>query len=347
MTPLVAILGAGASRGSGNYPSRTMGSTLGILPPLTVDLFDEDLYSQVLSKYDLAHQAGRFITQELSRDDTLGLEHALHGLATSEFPHHQHYAKAVPPYLQHLLYQVSDERYTEALHYDRLIERLLGLPYVFFVSLNYDVLLDRRLNGHYPLSDLRAYIDNGRNWSLIKPHGSVNWYHVAREAYPPAAPPLDLSWDHQTFRCDPPNESLDVLRGGGLRRLGSESTELTERYPALAMPEGPDDRLVLPREHEQWFGHQLYSAREIDILVIGYSGLDRAVLDFIAGAGCKVRRMTVVSHNAEMAAEVLERFRATRIDPLHPNLVDGDFASWSNDGGLNLLVDEYDGPYHD
>jgi hypothetical protein len=25
--------------------------------------------------------------------------------------------------------------------------------------------------------------------------------------------------------------------------------------------------------------------------------------------------------------------------------VDGDFASWVNDGGLNLLVDEYDGPY--
>jgi hypothetical protein len=341
--PLVAILGAGASRGSGDYsPNALAASANTMIPPLTVDLFDEGEYRAVLRQYDLAHQAGRFITQERATNDALGLEQALHKLGASEYPHHKQMAKAVPPYLQHLLHEVSDARYTEALHYDRLIERLLRLPYVFFVSLNYDVLLDRRLDGYYPLSKLNAYFDNNRNWSLIKPHGSINWYHQATSPYLPAAPPLDLAWDRRAFECVSPTESLGFIRNPG----GYESSRnATDRYPALAMPEGPDDKLVLPDAHRTFFLSQLRSAQEIDLLVIGYSGLDRQILNLIASAGSKVRRMTLVSQGRDAAAQVLRRFQDAGLDPVWPNVVDRDFASWSNGGGLNLLVDEYDGPY--
>jgi hypothetical protein len=131
-------------------------------------------------------------------------------------------------------------------------------------------------------------------------------------------------------------------------RAGDGSSRVaTDRYPALAVPEGPDDRLVLPDEHARWFGLQLASARLIDILVIGYSGLDRAVREFIAGSGCQVRHMTVVNQNVGTAAEVLDRFRESGLDPRWHKLIDGGFESWSNDGGLNQLVDEYDGPYDD
>ena len=337
MTPLVAILGAGASRGSGDFDPKLRKVGEDLRPPLTVDLFDESQYSSVLRQYDLAHQAGRLITQELAQDDALGLEHALHGLSISAFPHHKHMAVAVPPYLQHLLHDVSDSLYADVLNYDRLIERLLRLPYVFFVSLNYDVLLDRRLNGHHQLSDLDAYIDNGRNWSLIKPHGSVTWFHPASELYVPAIPPLDLSWDQARFQCVSPTANLGLTRG----MRGA----YTERYPALAMPEGPDDTLVLPDAHRDFFLGKLQSAREIDVLVIGYSGLDKQILDLIASANCKLRHVTVVDQNLETATEVVERFRASGLDPVWRYVADGDFASWVNDGGLNLLVDEYDGPY--
>jgi hypothetical protein len=292
-----------------------------------VDLFDETRYRPVLRKYGLAHQAGRYITQELAQDGSLGLEHALHGLKTSTVPHLNHMAVAVPPYLQHLLHNVSDSRYTEVLHYDRQIVRLLGLPYVFFVSLNYDVLLDRRLNDHRSLSDLHAYIDNGRNWALIKPHGSVNWYHKASEQYEPATPPRDLRWHRTTFDCGPPTATLQELRSAP---DWAETTWPTDRYPALALPEGPDDVLVLPDAHKEFLLHSLHSAREIDMLVIGYSGLDRAILDLIADTHCKIRRMTVVSNNQPTAAEVLMRFKAAGLEPLWPNVVDGNFASWSS-----------------
>jgi hypothetical protein len=161
--PLVAILGAGASRGCGDFDERVvrLGTDVRI-PPLTVDLFDESKYGDVLRKYDLAHQAGRFIEEERAQDNALGLEAALHRLSTSNHTHHRHMALAVPPYLRHLLLAVGEQLYPDALHYDRLIERLLRLPYVFFVSLNYDLILDRRLSAHRHLSDLDAYIGGGQ-----------------------------------------------------------------------------------------------------------------------------------------------------------------------------------------
>jgi hypothetical protein len=55
--------------------------------------------------------------------------------------------------------------------------------------------------------------------------------------------------------------------------------------------------------------------------------------------------MTVVDQDLATATEGVERFRASGLDPVWRDVVDGDFGSWVSDGGLNLLVDEYDGPY--
>src|SRR5689334_23361485 len=123
--PLVVVLGAGASRGAG--------SNWGPMPPpLTVDLFDEDRYRSLLEAYDLAHQAGRFIADARAGDDARSLEQVLHDLRRSEYEHHRRMAFSVPPYLQHLLHSVSEIHFRQAIFYDRLIERLLRLPYVSF-----------------------------------------------------------------------------------------------------------------------------------------------------------------------------------------------------------------------
>jgi hypothetical protein len=328
--PLIVILGAGASRGSGDYGTR-------LRPPLTLELFDATLYRDVLAAYELAHQAGRFITQELAGDEALALEKALHALRISDFPHHRHMALAVPPYLQQLLYAVSDAHHTSAFRYDRLIERLLRLPYAMFMTLNYDVLLDRRLHAHHSLSGFGDYIRRDKNWSLIKLHGSVNWHHPIAGSYPPSRPPSDLAWDTATFGCEAPDASLSAIRN-----LGSGHTS---RYPALALPEGPEDRLVLPPSHREFVKGMLRANQEIDLLVIGYSGLDTEVLRLLRNGGCSVRRMTVVNKDVGAAAGVLDVFKAAGIDPVWPNVVDGDFASWTDSGGLTQLVDEYDGPY--
>jgi hypothetical protein len=332
MVPLIAILGAGASRASGDY-----GGADSRRPPLTVELFDEGYYGDVLSDYELAHQAGRYITHERAADDTLALEAALHGLRTSKFDHHKHMAIAVPLYLQQLLHAVSDSHFTDAFRYDSLIERLLRLPYVFFLTLNYDVLLDRRLNTHHLLSTFDDYISTDKNWSLIKLHGSVTWFHPTR-SYDPRLPPRDLDWDSSTFECVAPNARFEAIRGGphGVN---------TDRYPALALPEGPEDRLVLPRSHSEFFHKTLPPRQEVDLLVIGYSGLDKEVLRLLAAKEPTVRHMTIVGRDVDDALNVLARFRDAHIQPVWEKPFDGDFATWVDGGGLNQLVDEFGGPY--
>jgi len=339
MVPLVVILGAGASRGSGFFQDNVPSPWVPEVPPLTVDLFNEQKYGPILREYDLAHQAGRFIEQERAQDDALGLETVLHRLGSSEYQHHRHMALAVPLYLQHLLFAVSEGLYSGALHYDRLIERLLCLPYVYFVSLNYDLMIDRRLNAYRPLETLADYISDDKNWALIKPHGSVNWYHTAEEGFIPSKPPSNLGWSSGTFECTPPDASLEAIRGWTL------TSPYTDRYPALAAPEGPDDRLVLPQAHQKFFFANLRQAQQIDLLVIGYSALDSEVLRLIRETRAKVRHITVVNQDRAMAAAVLERITKVGFNPVWNEVIDTDFASWSSDGGLTRLVEEYGGPY--
>ena len=156
------------------------------------------------------------------------------------------------------------------------------------------------------------------------------------EGFNPFMPPANLAWDPSTFACVAPNATLDVIRGGPAH---------IARYPALALPEGPDDRIVMPREHTECFVRRVHAAGTVDVLVIGYSGLDREVLGLLRHADPKVRRMTIVDRNLNAAEEVMQRFHDADIDAVWPYAFDGDFASWTDGDGLNKLVDEYCGPY--
>lgn len=329
--PLVVILGAGASRGSGKYRREPL------RPPLTIDLFDERSYGDLLKLYDLAHQAGRYITQERALDNTLGLEKALHSLGTSDHQHHRQMALAVPLYLQHLLHAVSEAHYSKAFRYDRLIERLLRLDFVCFMTLNYDVMLDRRLDALHPLNTFDDYIDSAKNWWLIKLHGSVNWFFMGSNRFDPATPTKDLAWDPEDIRCASPRSTLAEIRG-------SDYDGSILRYPALALPEGPDDHLVLPNK-QRIYARQRLEREEIDLLVIGYSGLDKAVLSLLNEAQPTIRRLTVVNRGFDEALHVRERFREAGLTAASVDVWRGSFDDWADEGGgLNRLVEQYNDP---
>lgn len=329
--PLVVILGAGASRGAG-------GPWGDLPPPLTVDLFDKADYGDLLQKYDLAHQAGRYIAEECASDDAISIEQVLHALRHSEHVHHRRMAYAVPPYLQHLLHSVSASHYRDVYRYDRLIERLLRLPYVCFMTLNYDVLLDRRLAAHHPLNDFEHYISEDKNWSLIKLHGSVNWVYEVPYPLDPYPPTEEMRIEDQALRCYPPDADLESIQGsvGGL-----------DRYPALAIPEGSEDRLVIPSRHEWWISDRLQAAPTIDLLVIGYSGLDIEILKMLKSIETPFRLRTFVNQSFITAAQVRERFDNAGLKSVWTEVANGDFGEWEEAGGLDKLVRQFGGPYPD
>ncbi|HEX3040815.1 MAG TPA: hypothetical protein VHP56_01830 [Solirubrobacterales bacterium] len=329
--PLVVILGAGASRGAGGAWGK-------LRPPLTVDLFDEYDYGDLLQEHDLAHQAGRYIAEECAGDDALSIEQVLHSLRHSEHVHHRRMAYSVPPYLQHLLHSVSEEHYRQVFRYDRLIERLLRLPHVCFMTLNYDVLLDRRLAAHHPLNDFEDYISEAKNWSLIKLHGSVNWVYEMSYPLDPYPPTEELRTQDHELRCYAPEADLEKIRGPGDGR---------DRYPALAIPEGPKDRLVLPSRHEWWITNRLRAAPNIDLLVIGYSGLDIEILKMLKAVDIPIRLRTFVNQSLMTAEEVRDRFDEAGLTAVWTETANGNFAEWEEAGGLDQLVRQFGGPYPD
>jgi hypothetical protein len=78
-------------------------------------------------------------------------------------------------------------------------------------------------------------------------------------------------------------------------------------YPALSAPLGSDDDVTCPPEHvdrlKQVVGHRDW----LHVLVIGYSGLDTAVLKLLASGERHVRSLSVVSETEQHAKETADR----------------------------------------
>ncbi len=173
-----------------------------------------------------------------------------------------------------------------------------------FLTLNYDTLLDTRFAEYAPLNagDRDWYVANKRRWSLIKLHGSVNWgwalpfidgdaslprnsteafNHIVSHYVEQGFPEFNID-DIQVFRM-----------GQELRttRWDAEFTNTAVYYPALAMPLGPGDTLVCPSSHTRAANEALTRSDGLNLLVIGYSGLDDEVLRLLSESGNSIRRL--------------------------------------------------------
>lgn len=341
--PLVVLIGAGASQGAGQ-------NMVVPAPPLTTELFNP-AYDAVLHQYDLAMKAGRHISEEIAGSSSPPVfEDLLRGLRDSKHAHHRHMALAVPFYLQELLWQQSEVQNLRASAYERLTRKLLELESVFFVTLNYDILLDRQLNAYRSLNTLDAYVEPHSNWALLKPHGSVNWswpLAVPTYAYTPAA---DLDYSPTDLIAVSPDAHWSTMRGVQSHEIDEPFRRTTpvERYPALALPLGPDDEIIMPREHIDRLVHGIRTAAEIDLLVIGYSGYDKAILkllhDAISAGNTRVRRATIVNVDQAGAADVYGRFDAAGVGAVWQDLRPEPFADWAT-SRLDYLVRHYgEGP---
>lgn len=337
--PLVVLVGAGASRGAGDLDQPP--------PPLTTELFASD-YGSVLDLYPLAAKAGRHIREQIQASPTPPVfESLLRGLRESDYAHHRHMALAVPFYLQELLWEQSQRQHLHATAYERLTRKLLELPSVFFVTLNYDVLLDRELHSYRTLNTLDAYIAPRSNWALLKPHGSVNWWWPLQSPTSPYTPSADTIVNRDQVGVVVPDANWWDARGLNYADAIEPQRRFSQvgRYPALALPEGPDDTIVMPRDHTQFLIDNISGREEIDLLVIGYSGYDRAILELL-GHACagrtRIRRITVVNFDQEAAAEVYGRFKQAGLEAVWQDIRPEKFADWSG-GRLDYLVANYGG----
>jgi hypothetical protein len=333
-TPILVLVGAGASFASGDVGTDER-------PPLTRQLFSCARAQRLLTIYTLAREADSVITRDMRSNTTIAFEEALRRLETDGYPHHQQMALAVPPFLQALMLEYSQILDSRCFRYGILVDELLKLrSTVVFVSLNYDTLLDNRLAAFSPLNSMRDYIETPLGWSLIKPHGSVAWFFEQSSAFDPRTPPGDRPITRKAIECVP-TTAFDLV---GIRASDHrEPHGLSVRYPALALPDGQKDELVLPPEHLDHLRGILGRSREIYLLLLGYSALDTEVLKLITESDCKVRRMSVVNYDATAALEVFDRVTSSGIEPIWPDVFDGSYTQWIDKDGLSRWAAEYMG----
>jgi hypothetical protein len=165
------------------------------------------------------------------------------------------------------------------------------------------------------------YILAEKRWSLIKLHGSVDWAwrldmpdenldlrsegleaanevfdHFAIHGFP------ELNNDAIELRAAPPEEELQ--RG---RWDPDASGRQGVRYPAIAVPLGPADKLVCPASHVEAAKAALSAMDGLNLLVIGYSGLDQEVLRLFSESGNSIRALLVVNGDEEMSRTTAKR----------------------------------------
>jgi hypothetical protein len=142
---LFVVLGAGASyAASSGYDSGVFADRR---PPLVKELFDPR-FADILNRYPMAKNAAPDIKdamEERPGAPAVSLEdHIRTRYRDSDNEFDQRCFLSLPLYLQELLWWVGEPDELDPDNLNRLINRLLdAYAHVCFITLNYDVLLDR------------------------------------------------------------------------------------------------------------------------------------------------------------------------------------------------------------
>ena len=331
-------------------------------PPLATELFElRPSFTRILHEYPLAEQAAADIREVLSsgsialeaflRDRLRDSEHTI-GVVNTGDP-------SLPPTL---LFEVSYWEYGlgsgYTAHpdvYDRLVNATLRVPEGNVVTLNYDTLLDNRLFMTGGPVSIESYLAPDKNWALIKLHGSIDWGRRVLNA-PRGAVGNDpflarvfaslgdqISLDDEiTLR---PARSISAMRGFAEGNIPVIDGMPAAFYPALSAPLGEQDELVCPKEHVEYVEEITGHWDPLDVLVIGYSGLDQGVLELLSWGGRSINSLAVVSNSADSAELTAERISAhVRVADCvcgqRPAIFGDGFAEFVDDGHLGDYVDE-------
>jgi hypothetical protein len=325
---LLVILGAGASYDCATGDGGRLHEEL--RPPLVTQLFESrHAFTGILQNYPLAQKAAAEIRPAITRGSVAIEAFLKQHLRESEFEHSRRQYWAIPLYLQQLLFEVSRWQYDTGRGYaeqpdcyDRLINAALRVDEVTFVSLNYDDIFDQRLFVYDTNDSLESYLGAGKNWALIKLHGSINWgrrvLNGPLRGLSEADDPLlsrtfaGLGGEIE-FAGEIELRPQPTVRGMRID-VGPNSDELF--FPALSAPLGAEDDLVCPPPHVEYLRNITGHHDPLDVLVIGYSGLDQEVLKQLNWGERAIRSLYVVSENDEHANETAERIASSvRIAP--------------------------------
>ena len=229
------------------------------------------------------------------------------------------------------------------MNYDRLINGVLrSADEVIFLTLNYDTILDSRLGQHSRIGTIDDYVRPDHPWSLIKLHGSVDWARQIVGVDTSAAKDDPYLSELVAMLPEEPQLSEEIE----LRRLPIEDLRRGGRnlyYPAVSVPLGPDDELNCPASHLDFIRKRLVATDGLNILSVGYSGLDSGLLQLLADSGNSIRSLFAVNHEGVSALEAATRIATAFSDVAHPDMAyAGTFESFTQSGGLEEYLTTFE-----
>ncbi len=204
-------------------------------------MFEGGDFDEVLAGHPEAASVMATIRIEREGDPNLTFEQSLQRRLDSRDEHMRHQVLFVPIALQEYFFRVSTWYANLPFNYSDLVNRTVcaGI-HTAFITVNYDTLLDQALTyclrEHPQFNSTDSYI-SGREWLLIKVHGSVDWGFQWPEARD-LGRPIDACRTYTPPQL-PPNSLVPGLSPDAMRREGML------HYPALALPAGGKKRVRL------------------------------------------------------------------------------------------------------
>ena len=334
---LLVVFGAGASFDS--VPSRPPG--LGphfneeYRPPLANFLFDErSTFREALERFPACQTIVPYL-RPASDGAPLNVERVLTELdeEASQYAERHRQLAAVRFYLRYGLRHCQQHWLTGAAgvtNYKTLLDQIrMHLPRyqrVCFVTFNYDTLLEHALNGIGRQFDTIDHYVVDPTLSVIKIHGSVDWWRRVRSQAP---------WQ---MNADPTSIANEVIARAHLLEISSEYVvdradfvagwpQEPPMYPAIAIPLERKRDFECPDTHIRVLQDALPHVRRI--LFIGWRANDVPFLDLIRPslAGRQVDAYVVAAGNNE-TRDVVNRLKEAGVA----------IANFFLDGGFSEFV---------
>lgn len=320
---LVVILGAGAAHDLIPQPSdRSIREEI-YRPPLTKDLFlMHNNLEQFFSDFPGVESVLGDIRSLSKADGTaVSLEKYLRNLRESNDSFRRIQFRHFSPYLQKLFYLLTQRFCYQPVNYNRLLNETLGDRFrkVLYLTLNYDLLFDKALHSHpgtqFNINDesIAKYIPRDEKWSYIKLHGSVDWgKKIKTEQVKNPGRSLGSLIDNINQLGDSLEQALDdkILIGKsydiGDSGLKYNPTDFDLTYPVLGVPVDGDSKACCDPNHTEYLQNYLNECQ--DFLVIGFSGIDKDVLDLLDKKNNGFRKVVIVTNSEDSSRDALMRF---------------------------------------
>jgi hypothetical protein len=309
---LMVVCGAGASWDSANFDVDA--ATAPWRPPIGQGLFaNNDFYGSFIDRYG---QVRPLVHRFRGAKDSVTLEAELERLQdlSKGRPRYRQQLTALRYYLQRVISgtcQVWSDKIRGNTNYVRLIDDIdafwtdVRKTPVVYVTFNYDVLLDGAL-GQLGLSmtGIANYIAHPRV-KLIKPHGSVNWFHRVdvpnKNSHPyhlQIIPAIDDLTIDPGFFYAPEMSDIEDIPG----------------VPALSIPVAKKTEFEMPPEHLEVLKDAI--PKVTHLLVIGWRGNEQAFVDMLL-RGLNRERLTslVVSGRSSSAKAVADALNLANVSP--------------------------------